>query len=412
MKAPSDAMQTDADALVIGAGPAGSAIAILLATAGWSVTIAEQHSFPRRKVCGECVAAGNLALLDQLGVGTEFHDVAGPELRKVAWMNATSTTMADLPACEVGPYPYGRALGRDRLDTLLLARARELGVSVLQPAKVREIQGSIGGFCAEIDGGRSVPPRTVRATIVIDAHGSWEMGADSVRAPPSPADLFAFKATYLGASLERGVLPVLSLDGGYGGIVTADHGRTTLACCIRRDTLHGLRSFFPHRSAGAAVETYLWRSCRGIREALRNARLEGPWLAVGPVRPGIRPRAERGRFRVGNAAGEAHPLIGEGISMALQSSFLLAHQLWRQPAATIDARRADALQRSYIEAWRQAFGPRLRFANAFAHVVMRPFAAAPVGALLRCGPSLLTQVARFAGKARHAVVPLQRAAEG
>ncbi len=405
-------MHSDADALVVGAGPAGSAIAILLATAGWSVTIAEQHAFPRRKVCGECIAAGNLVLLDQLGVGEAFRDVAGPELRKTAWMNATSTTIADLPACEVGPYAYGRALGRERLDALLLARARELGVSVLQPAKVRGIQGSIGGFRAEIDCGRSLSPRTVRATIVIDAQGSWEAGTDSIRVPPKPADLFAFKATYVGASLERGVLPVLSLDGGYGGIVTADHGRTTLACCIRRDTMQRLRRHSPHRSAGAAVETYLWRSCRGIRDALCNARLEGPWLAVGPVRPGMRPKGERGRFRVGNAAGEAHPLIGEGISMALQSAWLLADQLTRQPAAMIDAHRADALQGSYVEAWQRAFSARLRFANAFAHVAMRPFAAAPVGALLRRWPSLLTHAARVSGKARHANVPLHCAAEG
>ena len=45
-------MARDADVLVMGAGPAGSAVAILLAQAGWRVLIVEQHDFPRRKVCG------------------------------------------------------------------------------------------------------------------------------------------------------------------------------------------------------------------------------------------------------------------------------------------------------------------------------------------------------------------------
>src|SRR6266849_1374263 len=47
-------MNFDCDALVIGAGPAGTASAILLAQAGWHVIIVEQHTYPRRKVCGEC----------------------------------------------------------------------------------------------------------------------------------------------------------------------------------------------------------------------------------------------------------------------------------------------------------------------------------------------------------------------
>ena len=45
---------------IVGAGPAGSAAAILLARAGWSVALVERQRFPRRKVCGECIAASNL----------------------------------------------------------------------------------------------------------------------------------------------------------------------------------------------------------------------------------------------------------------------------------------------------------------------------------------------------------------
>ena len=59
------------DAVIVGAGPAGSSAAILLARAGWSVALVERQRFPRRKVCGECIAASNLALLDALGVGAE-----------------------------------------------------------------------------------------------------------------------------------------------------------------------------------------------------------------------------------------------------------------------------------------------------------------------------------------------------
>ena len=54
-------MKFDHDALVIGAGPSGTASAILLAKAGWQVALMEQYRFPRQKVCGECISAINLA---------------------------------------------------------------------------------------------------------------------------------------------------------------------------------------------------------------------------------------------------------------------------------------------------------------------------------------------------------------
>jgi len=50
-------------ATVIGAGPAGSTAAMLLARAGWSVTLVEQHRFPRDKVCGECLSALGIDVL-------------------------------------------------------------------------------------------------------------------------------------------------------------------------------------------------------------------------------------------------------------------------------------------------------------------------------------------------------------
>jgi HAMP domain-containing protein len=61
-------------------------------------------------------------------------------------------------------------------------------------------------------------------------------------------------------------------------------------------------------SASEAVEAWLQRECTGVREAVQGARRDGPWLASGPLDPGVRVGAADGIFRVGNAAGEAHPI--------------------------------------------------------------------------------------------------------
>lgn len=144
-------MLPEADALIVGAGPAGAATAILLKLAGWDVVLVERSAYPRQKVCGECISAGGLTLLDELGVGTAVCARASPELTRVGWISSSSSVIADLPACGEGMHRHARALGRDQLDQLLVDRAQALGVILLQPANVRSVHGRPGHFVCEIE---------------------------------------------------------------------------------------------------------------------------------------------------------------------------------------------------------------------------------------------------------------------
>jgi len=397
-------MQTRFDALIIGAGPAGSSAAILLATAGWSVALIEKQAFPRRKVCGECVAASNLPLLDALGIGSEVADKAGPELKRVALMHGTQSVWADLPAAADARHAWGRAIGRETLDTLLLSRACAAGVTILQPWAVQKLSGVGRSHHCTVRETASGQLKLLQAPVAILAHGSWEHLPDeraAQRLARGSSDLLAFKANFSGAKLAAGLLPVLAFDGGYGGMVLADGDLVTLACCIRADRLEALRRAAPVRAAGDVVEDMLKRQCRGVDEALSGALRCGNWLASGPLRPGVRLRDDEAVFRIGNAAGEAHPIIGEGISMALQSAWLLCAQLEAaRPRHGADTRgnwQREARQR-YTTEWRRHFVPRLRVAAGLAHLAIRPAGAMALMATLKRFPTLLTRGALWSGK--------------
>ncbi|HEX6999309.1 MAG TPA: FAD-dependent oxidoreductase [Gammaproteobacteria bacterium] len=395
-------MGSDHEAIVVGAGVAGSTAAALLAAAGWSVALVERRAFPRRKVCGECVAAPNLPLLDALGVGDAFAALAGPPLERVALYAGDHVIEADLPRAPDARHPWGRALGRAHLDALLMRRAADLGATLFPRCDVRAVRGAPGAYVAELreaSGAR----RELRAPVIIRAHGSWERSpvAGAARARrPRASDLFAFKADFSGARLACGLLPVLAFPGGYGGMVIAEGGRATVACCIRRDRLRRCRAGARGEPAGVAVQRFLEERCLGVRRALAGAPRVGPWLAVGPLEPGARPAwEERGGFAVGNAAGEAHPILGEGISMAIQSAWLLCDLLRHERARLLrGAAHRDAARR-YAAEWRRRFAGRVAWSALYAELAMRPCARVLLP-LLKRHPEWLTRAARLGGKAQ------------
>ena len=136
-----------------------------------------------------------------------------------------------------------------------------------------------------------------------------------------------------------------------------------------------------------------------MRHALKRATLDQVWLSAGPIRPGIRDRYADGIFRVGNCAGEAHPIVAEGISMAMQSAALLCRLL-------IAGKAAGHATGGNRQPLRDRVGPSVRAANSRLVAVCHArdvAAAAGLGLpLMKSFPGLLTFGAHLSGKTNQA----------
>src|SRR5262245_44924853 len=152
------------DVLVVGAGPAGSALGTFLAQAGLDVLVVDKARFPRDKVCSPLVSAKALAMLDQLGclnavVSHGYTPIASASV----YLNDTEFSHARLPRVP-GQSPHGHAVPRVVLDEILFRRAQAVGAETLEDCRVESLQIERKGVI--IDAAVSGRPERLAARLV------------------------------------------------------------------------------------------------------------------------------------------------------------------------------------------------------------------------------------------------------
>src|ERR1700760_1606763 len=145
-----DAASYDVDAIVVGAGPAGSSAAYWLATAGLSGALIEKSEFPREKVCGDGLTPrGTRALVDMgIDVSTEAGWLHNQGLRVIG-----GGLRLELDWPELASFPnYGLVRPRADLDALIATQAVKAGAGVhpqnTGPEPILDVAGRVVGVTA------------------------------------------------------------------------------------------------------------------------------------------------------------------------------------------------------------------------------------------------------------------------
>jgi flavin-dependent dehydrogenase len=340
-------MEVSVDVAVIGAGPAGSTLAALLARRGLSVALIDRDAFPRDKLCGEFLSYDALPIAEALGV--DLSDAA--RIQRCRVVSRGRTYEFEFPHA-------ARGISRLALDDRLRRRAIAFGAQAVTAAATE-----IAGHRVVTDGG------TIRAAVVAGAWGRWsrfdqQLGRAFV-ADKSHRN-FGFKRHYRSeqrAASSDQVIELYSFARGYLGVAAIEGGLTNICGLVHASRLEGHKGRWD-----TFVETI-----RGEEPALdsmfaRCAPAQENFLSSEPVIFRARSAVEGGIFMIGDASGIIDPLTGNGMAMAMQSALLAAPFIAR---AVRSSDRAT-IESAYRDRHSEMFMPRIDWSRRVATLLSRP----------------------------------------
>ncbi|MEH0844564.1 geranylgeranyl reductase family protein [Micromonospora sp. CPCC 205711] len=371
-------VENDADVIVVGAGPGGSATAYHLARHGVRVLLLEKTEFPREKVCGDGLTPRATRQLIRMGVDTS------PE---AGWLHNRGLRVIgggvrlELDWPDLASFPnYGLVRTRLDFDDLLAQRAVAAGaklrtsVNVIGP--VLDADDRVIGVQAEA--GPDKEPVAFHAPLVVAADGvsgrfplalglakreDRPIGVAVRRYYRSPAK---HDDNYLESWLELRGKGSDALLPGYGWIFGLGDGRVNAGLGILNSS-----SAFGKTNYRRLLTDWLANTPEdwGMTD---ETNAEGPILGAAlPMGFNRVPHYTRGVMLVGDSGGMVNPFNGEGIAYAMESGELAAEIAVQALARPAGPERERALM-AYPQELKARFGGYYRLGGIFVKLIGRP----------------------------------------
>jgi flavin-dependent dehydrogenase len=320
--------ERDYDVLVIGAGPAGCAASTVLAEHGHRVLVLEREKFPRYHI-GESLLPFTFQPLQRLGLIDT--------MRKSAFVKKYSVQFVSPSGKASQPFYFFDRYDRDTIaqtwqvlrsefDLMLMQRARDKGVIVLEEMTIKELlkeDGRVRGVCVEQKDGKTTE---FRAPITLDCSGKESFAAvrNNWRVKDPYLNKVAVWTYYKGAKRDPGI----------------DEGATTVAYVPEKGWFWYIPQHNDMVSVGVVAEgKYLSRGGVKSPETIFKREIEqnlwikhhlacgqpvGPYYITSEYTHHARHCAMEGLLLVGDAFCFLDPVFSSGVMLALKSGILAA----------------------------------------------------------------------------------------
>ncbi|MFD2562281.1 NAD(P)/FAD-dependent oxidoreductase [Aquimarina rubra] len=331
-------MNSHTHIIIIGGGLAGLTSAIHLAKSQIPVVIIEKDVYPKHKVCGEYISNEVLPYLDFLDINlTHLKPTSISELN-------ISTIKGNMIKSKLPLGGFG--ISRYTLDYNLWNLAKSLGVQMIND-EVLDIKYNHKTF--EVTTANN---DVLTSDYVIGAYGKRSGLDKNLKRDFSQkkSPWLAVKAHYK-AHFDSKTVALHNFDGGYCGLSLVENN--TVNACY----LVNYKSFKKYKNIKEFEKNVLYNNPH-LKDFFENSELvfEKP-ITIGQINFDKKKPVENHIFMLGDAAGLIHPLCGNGMAMAIQSSQILCELLVKNYTSNIYS--TSEIEKLYIKQWNETFSRRL-----------------------------------------------------
>ncbi|KAA0992521.1 NAD(P)/FAD-dependent oxidoreductase [Dyadobacter aurulentus] len=324
------------DCGIVGGGLAGLCLAIQLADQGFSVMLFEKNQYPFHKVCGEYISMESYNFLHRLGL--PFDSLKIPLINRLGISSEQGYMLEHVLE------PGGFGISRHTLDHQLSLIAVQKGVVLQENSKVSDVRRSGGHYQITAASG------VFHARIVCGSYGKYA---------PQFIDLPAKKtgANYIGVKYHVRIsqpadrIELHNFRDGYCGISKVDGDKFCLCYLTSSKNLQE-----SGKDINVMEERVLFNNPHLKRIFLGSEFVNKQPLVISNITFEKKATEADGVFLLGDAAGSITPLCGNGMSMGMHASLLLAGEIAKY---LHNQQSREALSTHYHRAWEQAFGKRI-----------------------------------------------------